>query len=117
MPQQAAGRMLEPAFNRSPAVRRVFLILALSSLAAAMSWAQGLPRTASPAGASVYFISPTNGAKVSGEVLVRFGLKGMGVAPAGSSNENTGHHHLIVDALLPPEDRPIPMDEHHLHFG
>jgi hypothetical protein len=98
-------------------MHRVLLILALSALAITLSWAQGLPRSASPAGAAVYFISPKDGDKVPGEVLVRFGLKGMGVAPAGSSIENTGHHHLVVDAPLPPGDRPIPMDEHHLHFG
>ncbi len=46
-----------------------------------------------------------------------FGLKGMGVAPAGTDKENTGHHHLIIDAPLPPLDEPIPADDHHVHFG
>ena len=41
----------------------------------------------------------------------------MGVAPAGVDKPNTGHHHLLVDAPLPPLDKPIQNDENHLHFG
>jgi hypothetical protein len=48
---------------------------------------------------------------------VRFGLVGMGVAPAGTVLEATGHHHLIIDAPLPPMDQPLPKDDTHLHFG
>ena len=91
----------------------------------ALSHAQGnptqapaaLPRTASPPGAMVYFISPQNGARVSSPFTVRFGLKGMGVAPAGVTNANTGHHHLIIDSDLPPANLPIPNDDKHRHFG
>jgi hypothetical protein len=76
-----------------------------------------LPRTASPAGAMEYFIAPQNGAKVTSPFTVRFGLKGMGVAPAGVTNANTGHHHLLIDADLPPDNLPIPNDDKHRHFG
>ena len=38
-------------------------------------------------------------------------------APAGFEKANTGHHHLLVDAELPPFDQPIPNDFNHLHFG
>ena len=65
----------------------------------------------------MYFISPADGDTVSGPVTVRFGLSGMGVAPAGTLIEHTGHHHLLVDAPLPPADQPIPNDANHLHFG
>jgi hypothetical protein len=41
----------------------------------------------------------------------------MGVAPAGTKKANSGHHHLLIDADLPPLDQPIPNDENHLHFG
>jgi hypothetical protein len=41
----------------------------------------------------------------------------MGVAPAGIEKPNTGHHHLLIDAKLPPLDQPIPNDFNHLHFG
>ena len=75
-------------------------------------------RTPSPAGAEVYIVSPKDGAKVKGPVTVVFGLKGMGIAPAGIKFDNTGHHHLIVDAE-PPADLslPLPADEHNIHFG
>ena len=74
-------------------------------------------RTPSPAGAEVYFIAPVDGATVSSPVTVKFGLKGMGIAPAGIAFENSGHHHLIVDAELPPVGAPIPTDAQHVHFG
>jgi hypothetical protein len=77
-----------------------------------------LDRTASPAGASVYIISPADGAVVKSPVKVQFGLKGMGIAPAGVAFENTGHHHLLVDTD-PPADlsQPLPTSEHVVHFG
>lgn len=72
------------------------------------------PSSAKP---EVYFIRPQDGATVSNPVLVRFGLKNMTVAPAGVEKPGTGHHHLLVDAPLPPLDEPIPNDDNHLHFG
>ena len=91
--------------------------LVVLGLAAATAFAADLPRTPAPTGAAVYFISPENGETLSGPVTVRFGLRGMGVAPAGTQAEGTGHHHLIVDAPLPPAGQPIPNDAKHLHFG
>jgi hypothetical protein len=73
--------------------------------------------TPAPPGAKAYIIAPADGATVSSPVKVVFGLSGMGVAPAGTEKEKTGHHHLIVDADLPPLDEPIPSDEHYRHFG
>jgi hypothetical protein len=90
-------------------------LLALALVGGAL--AAELPRTAAPAGAKVYFITPTNGQVIKGDVTVRFGLVGMGVAPAGTVLEATGHHHLIIDAPLPPMDQPLPKDDTHLHFG
>ena len=46
-----------------------------------------------------------DGETVTSPVTVRFGLKGMGIAPAGIAFDNTGHHHLIIDADLPPHGR------------
>ena len=74
-------------------------------------------RHPSPKDAKVYFIQPTDGSYVTPNPLIRFGLLGMGVAPAGFEKANTGHHHLLVDAELPPFDQPIPNDFNHLHFG
>ncbi len=67
---------------------------------------------------SVFFITPHDGDVVSGEFTVQFGLKGMGVAPAGVDKEHTGHHHLLIDLdTLPALDAPLPADDHILHFG
>jgi hypothetical protein len=68
-------------------------------------------------GPKAYIVSPTNGATVSSPITVVFGLEGFGVAPAGTVKEKTGHHHLIIDAPLPDLSKPIPADEHHIHFG
>lgn len=67
--------------------------------------------------AELYFISPADKQVVTSPVTVRFGLKNMGVAPAGIQVENTGHHHLLIDTDLPALDRPIPSDAAHRHFG
>jgi hypothetical protein len=72
---------------------------------------------AAPAPAA-YIISPADGAVVTSPFVVQFGLKGMGIAPAGIEFANTGHHHLLIDvAELPPKGKPIPADENHRHFG
>ena len=79
---------------------------------------QALAGTPSPEGAEVYIISPADGAVVSSPVTVKFGLKGMGVAPSGVDHANTGHHHLLIDVSeLPDLDKPIPSDAQHIHFG
>jgi hypothetical protein len=67
--------------------------------------------------AEVYIISPADGAEVSSPFVVRFGLKGMGIAPAGIEFKDTGHHHLLVDAEQLPPKGPIPADDKHRHFG
>ncbi len=80
--------------------------------------APALPGTSAPAAARVYIISPADGATVGQEFTVRFGLEGMGVAPAGVTREHTGHHHLLVDVkTLPAAGQPIPADANHIHFG
>lgn len=96
---------------------RTILFASLVLLAAMVS-AQAPAPVAAPEGAAVYFITPQDGATVSGPVTVKFGLKGMGVAPAGIERANTGHHHLLVDVdELPPTGQPVPADAQHIHFG
>jgi hypothetical protein len=85
--------------------------------AAATPSAAATGRHTSPAGAKVYFVYPTNRNYVTPNPVIRFGLIGMGVAPAGFEKANTGHHHLLVDTGLPALDQPIPSDFNHLHFG
>lgn len=67
--------------------------------------------------AKLYFISPADGETVQNPVVVRFGLKNMGVAPAGTDVANTGHHHLLIDTELPAMNLPIAKDDKHRHFG
>jgi hypothetical protein len=70
------------------------------------------------ADAEVYFVTPHDGDKVSGEFTVSFGLRGMGVAPAGVEKDNTGHHHLLINVdSLPPLDTPLPSTDQVRHFG
>jgi Domain of unknown function (DUF4399) len=92
------------------------LLICVATCGAAYSQARGGP-TPSPAGAAVYFIDLKTGATLPTKSTIHFGLRGMGVAPAGSDRENSGHHHLLVDSELPPLDQPIPNDFNHLHFG
>ncbi len=76
-----------------------------------------MAQSSAPDDARLYFISPVDGETVKNPVVVRFGLKNMGVAPAGVQIENTGHHHLLIDTDLPALNQPVPADERHLHFG
>jgi hypothetical protein len=76
-----------------------------------------MPRTASPEGASVFFISPADGDTVTSPVSVKFGIDGMSVVKAGNNQPDSGHHHLLVDTDLPDFGLPIPADKHHIHFG
>lgn len=95
---------------------------AILALTASMALAE---RTAAPEGAEVYFIGLEDGATVSSPVKIKFGLSGMGVAPAGTEKENTGHHHVLVNRA-PLGEGPdgaeeleygLPADENHIHFG
>ena len=75
--------------------------------------------TPAPEGAKVYFINLKSGDKVESPVTVLFGLEGMGVAPAGTEKEKTGHHHLIINEKIEGDElnEPIPSDDKHRHFG
>jgi hypothetical protein len=67
---------------------------------------------------SIYIISPRNGDEVRNPVRVIFGLKNMGVAPAGTLKKNTGHHHLLINLdKLPELKLPLPSNENLIHFG
>ena len=95
---------------------RRFLVAAVV-LAASLAAAQQ-QRTPAPADAKVYIISPKNGATVHNPVLVQFGLRGMGIAPAGVKFDNTGHHHLLIDTDAPADlSAPLPATDRIVHFG
>src|SRR5690349_5341176 len=94
----------------------VLAVLTALVLGCGVALAQDKPaRTPSSPGAKVYFIDIKEGQHLPETFTVRFGLRGMGLAPAGIDKANTGHHHLIVDAPLPPLDEPVPNDPQHLH--
>jgi len=97
-------------------MNRWIAALAATALAAA---ALAQDRSPAPAGAEVYFIAPRDGQTIHGPVTVKFGLKGMGVAPAGIKFDNTGHHHLLVDTDLSEVklDAPLPATDQIRHFG
>ena len=79
---------------------------------------EGFKRTPAPANAYVYIGWPNDNQTIhSTHIKVWFGTRNFGVAPAGTSKPNTGHHHLLIDTALPPLDQPIPNDKNHLHFG
>jgi hypothetical protein len=73
--------------------------------------------TPAPAGAKVYLIAPAKDATVTSPVTVVFGLSGMGVAPAGTQVEGTGHHHLLIDDPTVDYTLPLPTSPQVLHFG
>lgn len=90
----------------------VSAVVALSSLV----FAQQMEKSPAADGAQAYIVSPMDGATVPTTFDVVFGLKGMGVAPAGTQVNNTGHHHLLVDAAELP-DLDMPLGANVTHFG
>lgn len=98
-------------------------LAAVISIAGTAAFAGG--ETPSNPEAEVYFVNLSDGDTVASPVTIVFGLRGMGVAPAGTEKEMTGHHHLLLNR--PPigegEDGAdelaygLPADENHMHFG
>ena len=100
-------------------MQKRFLPLAfLAFLATSLVFGDGHVSKA-PEGAKAYFISPLDGEALKGKFKVRFGLSGVGVAPAGVNVAKTGHHHLLINQ--PPEkldlNVPLPANQQVLHFG
>ncbi len=98
---------------------------AIAALTLSATFVQAGGETPSNPDATVYFVNLSDGDTVNSPVTIVFGLSGMGVAPAGTEKENTGHHHLLIDR--PPlgegEDGAdelaygLPADDNHIHFG
>ncbi len=97
-------------------ITKVIVLLFITSIASV--YADETLISESPEGAKVYFIEPQNGDTVSQTFRVKFGLSGMGVAPAGVDREHTGHHHILVNLEeLPAMDKPLPANDNIIHFG
>jgi hypothetical protein len=95
----------------------LMVLLSAASFISTAHAQNAAPRTESPKGAAVYFHYPLNNVRVGSKFTVRIGLRDMGVAPAGIKKPGTGHHHLLIDAPVPPLDQPIPNDPQHIHLG
>ena len=102
--------------NVSVVIALIFAAIFTCGLVSAQQGRTGGP-TPSPEGAGVYFVGLNDGASLPTKMTIRFGLRDMGVAPAGLDRANSGHRHLLIDTELPRLDRPIPNDFNHLHFG
>lgn len=100
-------------------MRTIALIgLPLLCMAPLLSGQEAPERVAAPEGARVYFQTPEDGERVRSPFIVRFGLSGMGVAPAGIDSPSTGHHHLLIDVdTLPSASEPLPATDQIRHFG
>jgi hypothetical protein len=107
-------------------MRLATIVVAFGVALSSGVWAQSQQASEgqpAPAGAKAYFITPKDGDTVTSPFLAQFGLKGMGIAPAGVEFENTGHHHVLVDR--PAVDASSPMMKEYmqldlkdlLHFG
>ncbi|MFT7374359.1 MAG: hypothetical protein ACI9T9_003065 [Oleiphilaceae bacterium] len=99
-------------------MKNVILALTITLISTTMNvFADSLVTESAP-DAAVYFIQPANGATVEQTFKVVFGLSKMGVAPAGTTKENTGHHHILIDTdTLPDLTQALPATDKIKHFG
>lgn len=99
-------------------MKKLVLTIAAAMMLAGTAHADG-HRNAAPEGAQAYIISPADGATVSNPLTIVFGLTGMGVAPAGTEADNTGHHHLLIntDPDTLDLDTSLPATDQIVHFG
>jgi len=65
----------------------------------------------------VYFENLEDGQEVSTSVLVKMGVSGMEIKPAGEVVKGTGHHHIIIDGSWLKTGEMVPADKTHIHFG
>ena len=87
-----------------------------SLVAVSLLWLAGCSSMSPPA-RSVMILEPADGATVSSPFKVRFGVRGMAVAPAGEVLADSGHHHLLINLEALPAGESVPFTERHLHFG
>lgn len=94
------------------------VLLPLSALAQQIVDTSKPARSPSPEGAGVHFANLKDGDTVPTSFTVKFRVTGLKVRPAGTVEENSGHHHLLIDVdELPPLNLPLPKNESVYHFG
>jgi len=85
------------------------LILLLSILLLSTSCTSETP--------SVFFSNLKDGQKIPSTFLMQMGVKGMKLKPAGTLEESSGHHHLVINSNFIEKGQVVPADEKHIHFG
>ncbi|WP_422005614.1 DUF4399 domain-containing protein [Roseivirga pacifica] len=65
----------------------------------------------------VYFENLKDGQEVGTSVLVKMGVAGMEIEPAGEVTKGKGHHHIIIDDNWVKTGEVVPADKTHIHFG
>jgi hypothetical protein len=100
------------------ASKAVIALFALATLSGCASVKQSMTNVVRGPGA-VEFLSPRDGDTISGPVMVKFGVKGMDVKPAGEEIENNraGHHHVLVNHAPIKAGEAVPFTDQHIHFG
>lgn len=68
-------------------------------------------------GGRVFFSEPQDNAVVTSPVRVVMEAVGATVQAAGDLEQNTGHHHIIIDGGGEAMGAVVPADETHIHFG
>ena len=95
-------------------------LVATTTLLVAALGAQFSQAHEPPEDARVFIIEPSDGAVVTSPVLVKMGIDGFGITPAGTKGKRrhiAGHHHVLIDLeQLPDMDEPIPRDANHVHL-
>jgi hypothetical protein len=116
--EQGSLAEIQEVADMSSSYLRGTWLMVMALIAGAPAMAQDIRKPA-PKDAAVYIIAPRDGATVKSPVPVRFGLRGMGVAPAGVARENTGHHHVLIDTDAKDVDvtKPLPATDKVKHFG
>lgn len=101
------------------ALLAMFCVMPIGAISlAAIPPALAVELSHAPESARAYLIAPKDGETVPSEFTVKFGLSGMGVAPAGFDKDGTGHHHLLIDVdELPSLTEPLAATSQIKHFG
>jgi hypothetical protein len=94
-----------------------FRISALIAVAALSATLAGCASSPSAPAQQVSILEPANNTTVGTTFKVRFGVKGLEVAPAGDIVANSGHHHLLINLDSIASGESIPFTEKHMHFG
>jgi hypothetical protein len=99
-------------------MRTLALAALLFTVSTGAALAADAPDNYWPKDAKIFIISPKSGAKVTSPVTIKFGHKGLDIAPAGDKTPNTGHFHLLIDQGLPTDlSVPLPVTDNILHYG